>query len=503
MIIGITGNNIIKNPNYIQTKNKNKSHVIPFGKLEKDDTFESRTDQLGFFGKIKQKAIKFFGGIREKIANFIMSKRQKGYKDEKTIHYLDEIGKKFHTTPEGICRMQMSDEEIEQKIQSAYDKAFDKLEVPKALRPNLLIESEKNILGGYYKRNVHRLFINAKMYRNGIELNSLIMHEATHCKEALLRNGIPQNKVDEIIKSQIISHIKDSNQSIMLLNDANLSFFIPPKLSDKMQEDFIQFAEENLFNKSNSVSFGLIHYNNSIESIEDEKEKQNSDKIKALKNALKLLYKDLTPIFTGIETLIQNHPELKEQFGSEEAAFNVLMDYSLAINTEYNKFTDTKIGGTFGTQEIKVKELNDDELKQAEKSLINYRQTVISNLLFSKELTMITKLAYDFSPEEVLAETNGRKFLIKNYSEELEKSKKEGTLTPDRETYLNLQIELAKKIIEYRLSGDEFLNKQRMFAENLENEELKQSFNAIYLKVTNMLYEIRDLEQKITNYDKQ
>ena len=489
MIFGINKSVSATNAYYFQ--NKKQYNNIAFGRLEADDSFEreEKNKKNGFFGKIKEKVCSFLG----KIGLFYLSLSQKEYNNNDALEYTDNLGKEFRKTSEGIRRSSMSDEEIEKEIKTVYNESFDELDIPKELRPKLLIH-KKYIKDGEYQTQNHSINLSINAYRSFPCLESLIMHEATHCKEALMRAGIPQSRVEELIKNELITNDK----TILMTNFNNGSAIIPPKIPDSMKEDFVKFADENLFDKDPNVNYVLSLYdlmmNNSDHSY---------DKILVplLKNIFKFRNKGL---IENIEKLLQNHPEYSQLCGSKEIAFNSIMMYSLALNTEYNFFTNTQLyGENDGVKPIKVKELKGEELKQAEKSLINWMSTIRGNELYYKTQAGFGYFMYAFSPEEVLAETNGRKFQIKKCEEELEKGKKEKNLTKEKETLLKLQIEYAKATIEYREFGSSYYDKFNELVVNPTNEELKNYLIEKEKELVKLEQKVKELEQKIISYDKQ
>ena len=466
MISSINGNNFITNTNVLQKKRY--VSTVSFGQLELDDTFEKQKD-TGFFSKAQEK----IGKIRGKILDFYLSLIQKGYKDKGALERIDKTKIEFQQTPEGIRRTNISNETIEKEAQILANKSFDKLDVPKELRPQIILNNQNSINAGGYQKIRHVINIDPISYQGFPELDSAVMHEATHSKEALLRAGIPQKRVDEIVKHELLSN----KQAIHLVNGNALTFMVTPKMSSDMKNDFDKFAQENLFVKSKKLSVFLYLGCFGINTFcKDESKK--------------------------IETLINNHPEFISQYGDKESALKVLMSYSFALNTEYNLFTDTKVGGSFGIKPVKVKELSGEELEQAEKSLADSIPTIIGNLLYSKEMNSFSSMMYLFNPEEVLAETNGRNFTIENCTEELEKEKAKGILTKEKENFLNSQIEFAKSVIEYRIFGAKLLEKELELVMNPTNEELDKQVLEQEQKLREIGQKQLVLAQKVIHYDK-
>ena len=248
MIANINENSYVKNINYPYI-NKNQINTVSFGKSETGDSFEKEYDNnpqnTGLFSKTVQK-----------IKNFILFNVSKilgkldRYCDSQDTTNLNSEEIAFKETPEGIRRGKMSDKEIEHNAQIVFDKAFDELNVPKENRPKLKMKYDNNNTGGSYEPNKHEIYINQKPYIYGkLELEQAIMHEATHCKQSLQIASIPQNRINEIMKDCMNTCIlTDAPFDISVKNGGKI--IRKPVMTQKMKNDFIKFAEENLYKKS-------------------------------------------------------------------------------------------------------------------------------------------------------------------------------------------------------------------------------------------------------------
>lgn len=403
----------------------------------------------------------------------------------------------FKKSPEGLRRAALSDEQITAEVKALYDEAFDKLGIPKEQRPKLEIIKKEAAHGGSYTKGGHKLSFNPETYKSGLmEMENVIMHEATHCKEALMRAGIPQDRADAIVTKELIARIKngESEQIIKGANFVGADMAEPPKMSAAMREDFIKFAKENLFNKDKKLSEALSIYDKQINY------KNSNGLNKYFKpEELAKAQNDAAPIITKIKSMITKHPDFIKQYGSEEEALNVLMEYSLSHNFRYNYFTNTKINKTiFGgdwAEYVKVEPLSGDALAHAEQSLINEIATVEGNgrvsgiKLFGYSEEEFNQ--YQFSPEEVLAQKNGNNYLIEKMTSKMNEMKKAGTLTPEQETYMTTIINKAKVVIEYKTKGMEFYKKYTQMINNPNDKKLAA-------EVKTMKTELDVLKSKIT-----
>jgi len=341
------------------------------------------------------------------------------------------------------------------------DKAFDELGVPKDQRPVLELVKGTETSGGNYSRGNHRVQFSTEGYKSGtFEMEDVLMHEATHCKEALLRAGLPQERVDEIVKQELISRIKNGESERIIKKGGFLGpeMMDPPKLPDNMKTDFIEFAKENLY-KRNTPS----------------------------------------DISAKLETMIDKYPEFINQFSSRDEALKVLNDYAASHELRFNAYSNvnvrTRSSGYYASREIIKPTLTEEEVALAEKSLAESIATIegngrVSGLngLFAGEKGFNQ---YQFSPEEVLAQKNGNNFLIKTLTSKLDSMKNAGTLTPEQEAYMSSLIEKAKLVIEYKTKGLEYYNLYTEMINNPSNKELAA-------KVEAMASELKAIKQVIT-----
>lgn len=397
--------------------------------------------------------------------------------NEDTLYIHQEAFKKM---PEGIRRANMTDEQITQEVQSLYNKVFDELNVPVEQRPKLKImdksmfdipknngtsgeEYTTSALGGAYIKDEHTIYFNPQAYKDGIfDMENIIMHEATHCAEALKRAGIPQNKADEIVKKELLSRIKNGESEQIFVSETVLGnggkgaiTMQPPKMSNEMKNDFAIFAQNTLYTKSKELNSALENYLNCVIELDNSSGKYIQTQ------------KMLEPVINELKTIMKYHPEFTKQYTSEEEAMGNLLIYSYAHNNRYNFFTNNKISN--------VKELTGEALEEAEKSLINHITTTEGNVARDFGITDAKTRynQYQFSPEEVLAETNGHKFLIKNLNAKLEEMQANGTLSVEDAEYLKLKIKQSEMAINYKTTGLEYQEKYTKMINNPEDKLLQ------------------------------
>lgn len=402
--------------------------------------------------------------------------------------------KEFKKTPEGIRRASLTDEEIQTEVNNLYNEAFEKLGVPENQRPNLKIIKGHERLGGSYNKGKHTLEFNPESYRAGrFEVEDVMMHEATHCKEALLRAGIPKNRANQIVKEQLISRVMkgESEQVIVKGGFVGADMMEPPKMSAKMKKEFVSFAENDLY--KDGINSDLSSYSNILE------RKLNPLNTRPV-NPAEIAEKQqkVQPFVDKINKLISDNPDFVSQYGTEEKAISELTRYSVSHNFRYNYFSNVKINksSSFIPDYLNVPELSGEKLAQAEQSLIDNIATTEGNARMSgfngvfagsKDFNQ-----YQFSPEEVLAQKNGNNFVIEKFADKIQKMKEAGSINPEEEARLNAAIEKAKLVIEYKTKGLEYYKR---YTEMINNPDDKKLANL----VKSLENELNVLDKQINN----
>ena len=387
----------------------------------------------------------------------------------------------FKASPEGLRRAKLSDEQVEQEVVTLFDKTFDELGIPRNQRPNLQIEkSSKLEHGGSYRKSRHTLEINPDAYRSGtFELDDVVMHEATHCKEALLRAGIPKQRAQEIVKNELISRILNGESENIIVKGGFFGpeMMEPPKMPQAMKEEFAQLAKDMCYTEDNALSSNISEFisNTRWKNAPEGKNLYNPEMLEQAERALK-------PLFERLHTMMDKYPEFSEMnkpsLSTENDAFTKLLKYVQSEQTRYQRFADVKInrGTSYQPNYVDVPELTGEQLAQAEKSLIDNITTIEGNGRVAGLNGMFASNKsfnqYQFSPEEVLAQKNGNNFLIRNLTAKMNEMKASGTLTPEQEASMLKIIEKAKAIIEYKTKGLEYYEQYTRLINNPSDKEL-------------------------------
>ena len=482
--------------------------VQSFGKIDKqEDSFEKRNsnniENNGFLTNLKQKANDFYYIATQKIHSLFKKKNLKPMYNNETIESYQQHALEFQKTPEGIRRKNMTDKEIENEVKNIFNEVMKELEIPRKQQPYLIVTNEKSRLGGEYTKSTNAIIFNSFNYRNGLmDIETTIMHEATHCNEALLRAGIPQYRIDEIVENELISKIKNGDNVTVAVSE--IKTIQPPNFPNEMKADFVQFAKENLYNKSLKFNIVLASYESEVNKILE----KNPDETEFYnkfgwidKKFLKLLDKNnkILNIETELKNMINKYPEFQKQYKSEGEAFHHLLQYSLSHNERYQECTDTKAGAgiIFRGVGINVEKLSGDKLKLAEQSLINSIKLLDDTINMNTKGDKKSYIFYRYTPEEVLADTNGYEFFIKKLNQKYEKMKENDTLTKQDETYLTLKIKQSKLEIERLKLGEKIRKMLIELINNPDNNELEKEIESFAPKGLTLKNEIKKIEEEL------
>ena len=268
--------------------------------------------------------------------------------------------KEFKASSEGIRRAGLSDEQVEQEVVTMFDKAFDELGIPKNQRPNLEIKKNAQIEhGGSYGKSRHTLEINPDAYRSGtFELDDVVMHEATHCKEALLRAGIPKERAQEIVKNELVSRILNGESEEIIVRGGFLGpeMMKAPKLPQGMKEEFAQLAKDMCYTEDSALSSNIRDFINHTNWKAKGEEAFNPETLEQAEKALE-------PLFKKLHAMVDKHPQYSEMnkpsISTEDDAFTKLLKYVQSEQTRYQCFADVKInrGTSYQPNYVDVPEL--------------------------------------------------------------------------------------------------------------------------------------------------
>lgn len=371
-------------------------------------------------------------------------------KKEQTKESFD-IKEEFAKTPEGIKRAKMTTEEISQEVSKLAKESFDQYGIPEELRPKIeIVKKDAKTGGGYYAQK-HTIEINETAYREGaFDLPNAIKHEATHAKEALIRETLTFTKKEQLTKEYLLNKIQTGDNNTVaydttIFGNATIK---PPKMSTGMKTDFAKLAQENIYKIGSN---GL-------------------DK------------KQLTKL---VEPLIDKYPEFISQYQSKEEALDMLTKYAQSHQLRYKIGTSTAINLP-ADKVAKLGYIDESTAINSFKGILecldgnmSYK-TVSGNMELGGDFTQ-----YEFGAEEVLAQLSGNKFEISHLEQELATLRKRPNFDAKQEAYLLSQIESAQKTIKYKSMGQRYY---KLFMDYKHNPspELAKEINTLAVELNKL-----------------
>ncbi|RAI11518.1 MAG: hypothetical protein DK841_06500 [Candidatus Melainabacteria bacterium] len=371
-------------------------------------------------------------------------------KKEQTKESFD-IKEEFAKTPEGIKRAKMTTEEISQEVSKLAKESFDQYGIPEELRPKIeIVKKDAKTGGGYYAQK-HTIEINETAYREGaFDLPNTIKHEATHAKEALIRETLTFTKKEQLTKEYLLNKIQTGDNNTVaydttIFENATIK---PPKMFTGMKTDFAKLAQENIYKIGSN---GL-------------------DK------------KQLTKL---VEPLIDKYPEFISQYQSKEEALDMLTKYAQSHQLRYKVGTTTAINLP-ADKVAKLGYIDESTAINSFKGILecldgnmSYK-TVSGNMGLGGDFTQ-----YEFGAEEVLAQLSGNKFEISHLEQELATLRKRPNFDAKQEAYLLSQIESAQKTIKYKSMGQKYY---KLFMDYKHNPspELAKEINTLAVELNKL-----------------
>ena len=375
--------------------------------------------------------------------------------------------KMYAKTAEGKRRAVMPEADIEKEVKLTFDKVFNELGVEKEYRPNLIVTKMNNAVAGSYNPSQHSLLYNTNSYRNGLgNIDEVLMHEGTHCKRALLRSGLSKTELENTIKSILRSKILngDIEEVPYARNNFATETVKTPIMSTKMRFDFLKLAEQDLFVKDSPLNKNLLDYQHQHFLAMTKSGYANPTKLHSAET-------EVFPFLEKIKGLLNKYPDFVSQYDSYDEALDVLLKYSISQNSRYSSFSSAKIG-----EGIKYP-ISSSQIDLAKQSVKEYTNTMEANSIVSKCFgKFVDKKAYNqyqYSDEEVLAQSTALKFALKNLTDELTFGKKAGILSQERELYLNNQIQKAVLSLEQRTKGLDYYKNYTRLIYNPNNSALR------------------------------
>lgn len=374
--------------------------------------------------------------------------RQKEQVKEKVV-----TEKEFSKTPEGIRRAKMTSEEISQEVNALAKEAFDEYKIPEELRPQIKITQKGIEHGGVYKQAFHKIEINENAYREGtFDLPDVIKHEATHAREALIRDTLTFTKKEQLTKEYLLDKIAtgDNNTVIRDCSIFGLETMKPPKMNHEMRADFAELAKNHIFKiGSNGI--------------------------------------DKEQMYKLVEPLVDKYPEFINQYDCRDGAIKMLAEYANGHQLRYKVGTQ-QVSNLTKEQIAKLGDISQDEAITSFKDHLACTDGNAATQTFGAKIGLGGDFdQYQFGAEEVLAQQKGNTFEIKHLEKELETLRKTPNFDKEQEAYLLNKINKSQKTIEYKTLGKEYYKLYMESQKNPENKELAQKVEQMSRKLNELV----------------
>lgn len=366
--------------------------------------------------------------------------------------------RKFAETAEGKKRASMTTEEIEAEVKALYKEACDEYGIPEELRPEIKITKANIKEGGGYSSSKHTITINENSYREGcFDLPDVIKHEATHAKEAILRQRLPQEDKERLAVEYLLDKIQNGEKENIVTggNIFCIDTAKPPKLNSQMKADFSKLAQEKLYTTTQYSEEELI---------------------------------------AMVRPMVEANPEFIQSFDNADDALKAMTNYAKSHNFRYNLAMHNSSG--FNTANIDtgfLTELSEEEKIVAIKSFKNGIDCIESNAANNKLLGIGGDFnQYQFTPEEVLAQQEGNTFEIAKLEKQLKNLRATENYDLTEEARLLDQIKKSELTIEYKTKGQKMYELYTQLLQDPNNTELAQ-------RVKSAQEELTIIQNKINN----
>jgi len=434
------------------------------------EIFEKSCNELGIPKELRPKLVikdELKYATKEEIEAKVTS-----YINEQRTAYMQDPVDSIKIFDDANEPLTMTKEQISSKIKTAVQEH--------AKKNNQTIKFDDNDLyglmneytdgaGGCYQSSTHTITYYPNSYRRGYRsIEEVIAHEATHTKEALLRSRLQQSEQNELVKEILLNRIKNGEPEEILKTGSFMgpTMMKAPKMSPKMKNEFVKFAEENLY-QNNTELLNDLKERNTLKSIQDGKHSTLNPKRQA---RLAELETKLQPFTNKLEKLINENPEfVADNGGNTNNALTNLLDYSLSHETRFQIFTEDKVKGI---DLANFPPLSEEEKLAAIESTKDYITSIEGNSriggfkVFGPSKAEFNQ--YQFSPEEVLARNTGANFEKRNLQAQLDN----GQLTQEKELEITERIKILDFQIEYNNKGQQYYEAYTKLLNNPDNKEL-------------------------------
>ena len=330
-------------------------------------------------------------------------------------------------------------EVLYKQIEDSYDKSFSESGIKQEFRPNLEIqykdeiyiidskgnveikkvtpEEEWNQLDlAYYNSDRNAVRFYAEQYVNGTcrSIDETLSHELYHAKEAILRNSIPQQDRNELVKEILTEHIKNGEAHTIIKSYDGKEYrtMISPVMSHKMSKQYADFAQRQLFDDKGELLAKLEEY---YDVKYENKNPNNNVRLKELENELKDVLGELKTIQkNNRDYKPQNHHSLRFWKNKEEKE-KELLSYTISVESRYQEFRKKEINipenPSYNKEEVKKSINSNMNAVEGNVALENARKRLAASTSFERNKAKAdenkTFLQYYYSEEELIARKEG------------------------------------------------------------------------------------------------
>ncbi len=264
---------------------------------------------------------------------------------------------------------------------------------------------------GFYSSVDNSITFYTKGYRDGSDtIEGTILHELYHAKEAVIRSSLPQKERDEIVKTELISRLKEGESRNVFKqypsdDDMASAMMAVPFFDNKTRNTISEFAQNNLFSEDWSLYEKMQKYSELL----NQKNPDEEELIRA-KEDLGGLAEQIEEIASKEKIYKSNPTLLQTIFGLNKKEKNkLLFDYMMSMEFRYQYFRQKEIKDAPTTQ--KADKYRDIAQKSMSEHIGSTQANYAMNVARQNKKKTGDTLYWEYysSREEVMARINSEK----------------------------------------------------------------------------------------------
>ena len=198
---------------------------------------------------------------------------------------------------------------------------------------------------GYYSSYDHSITYYTDGYREGSEtIESTILHELYHAREAIVRSALPQEDRDKIVRDELMKRLEQRESRNVFKqypSEDNMAsaMMTVPIFDDKTRNALINFADNNLFTDDWSLHEKMQKYSELLE-----QEKPDEAELEKAKADLGGLAEQIEEIASKSKVYVENPTILQTLFGMNKKEKNkLLFNYMMSMEFRYQYYREKEI----------------------------------------------------------------------------------------------------------------------------------------------------------------